>query len=168
MPVHTPPTPPHLLQRAAQGHGDELGALLRARKERVYQLVTQLLMSPSTASAAPRVRVRPDAEASDFGVDPKRQPESGEYAVSEALEDADAPLSWLSNWRLLDELHLAFCALPYAERQALILADVEGLAGDQVAWLLNLTEAEVLVRRARGRELLQKQLLASPQTRQSA
>ena len=88
--------------------------------------------------------------------------------MGDALEEADAPLSWLSNWRLLDELHLAFCALPYAERQALILADVEGLAGDQVAWLLNLTEAEVLARRARGRELLQKQLLASPQTRQSA
>jgi DNA-directed RNA polymerase specialized sigma24 family protein len=165
MPLQSLPTPPHLLQRAAQGHADALGSLLRTRKDRVYQLVTTLMLARSTAPAASRLRAQLDADAND---ECSRQPPSGEYPVGQVLEGLPPSLSWLANWRLLDELHLAFCALPYSERQALILADVEGLAGDQVAWLLNLTEAEVLVRRARGRELLQKQLLSSPQTCQSA
>jgi len=165
MPLHSLPTPPHLLQRAAQGHVDALGSLLRARRERVYQLATALVMSPSTDSVAAPGRTRPD---NDQQAADSSQPVSGEYPVSPAAEEQASVLSWLANWRFLDELHLAFCALPYAERQALILADVEGLAGDQVAWLLNLTEAEVLARRVRARTLLKKQLLASPQTCQSA
>lgn len=155
------PTPPHLLQRAAQGHTDALGSLLRARKERVYQLVTALLMGPLE-------RARDAGVAAAKHSDRKRQPASGEYALGPVHDAGPHPLSWLSNWRLMDELQSALSALPYAERQALILAEVEGLASDQVAWLLNLSEGEVLARIACARRLLHAQLLSSPQTCQSA
>jgi DNA-directed RNA polymerase specialized sigma24 family protein len=144
-----------MLQRAAQGNVDALGSLLRARKERVYQLVTTLVMGPPRPSTA--------------ALEDRRRPASGEFALSPTHDgDGAAQLPWLANWRLLDELQAALGALPYAERQALILADVEGLASDQVAWLLNLDEAEIVGRLERARRLLQTQLLSSPQTCQSA
>lgn len=146
------PTPPHLLERAAHGNKEAMSDLVRARMERVYQLAATLL-------------------AGQLGTEPPaalRAEESGEYPVAPPSGSPLRPESLWRSWHLASDLQRAICALPDAERQVLVLEDVEGLASDQVAWLLNLSEAEIEQRRSRARLKLRELLLARRSHAQSA
>ena len=174
---HPQPTPPHLLQRAAQGDAEALSALICVRKERVYQLATTLragrldpLISsdaPDTAEALAEVSASAGGLqrwASSMGstlqamAQPQAvssQPERDRPSLSELTPDC-----LLARWRLIFELHCAVAALPTKYREVLVLVDLEGLEQTQVAWLLNLGEAETRTRLRRARALVRERLLA--------
>lgn len=124
------PTPPHLLQRAARGSEPALDTLVRRRKERAYQLATSL-----------------------------RGGVVGWQLDVEHPAEAVTPDALLARWEQVFALHRAVSALPLEAREVLVLADLEGLELEQVAWLLDLSEEETHVRLLQARALVRDELL---------
>ncbi|HEX6245176.1 MAG TPA: sigma factor-like helix-turn-helix DNA-binding protein, partial [Polyangiales bacterium] len=136
-------SPPQLLQRAAHGDRDAVLHLVRARKEDVYRFAAELIAGKLDEAG------------------PTERDESGEYPVDEARRDDPlAPEALLRSWHVVQELHRALCELDERDLELVVLNDIEGLAGDQVAWLLNLSEREVYTRLRRARRQLRQHLLS--------
>jgi DNA-directed RNA polymerase specialized sigma24 family protein len=124
------PTPPHLLQRAARGSEPALDTLVRRRKERAYQLATSL-----------------------------RDGVVGWQLDEERPAEAVTPEALLARWEQVFALHRAVSALPLESRELLVLADLEGLELEQVAWLLDISEHEAKARLLQARAVLRDELL---------
>ena len=81
----------------------------------------------------------------------------GEPAEHDSLDVLGARAGWGSTsdfshrFEVEDELQWALAKLPEAERQVLVLRDIEGLSGDEVAEALGLSVAAMKSRLHRGR-----------------
>ena len=85
------------------------------------------------------------------------------YAPQHAKEqsgdgEALSPELLLERFRLVQEVHHAIAALPLEYRRVLILRDLEGLPGEQVAGMLELPVATMKTRLHRARHMLRDQL----------
>jgi DNA-directed RNA polymerase specialized sigma24 family protein len=121
--------------------------LVRARKEDVYRFAAALIADKLDATPGRRAEAGRD--------------ESGEYPVDLArLDDPLGPEALLRSWHVVQELHRALCTLDDEELELVVLSDIEGLASDQVAWLLDLRESDLYLRLRRARRRLREQLLS--------
>ena len=125
----TTPTPPPLLQRAARGSEPALDALARRHKERAYHVAASLRAGVLT----------PD--------------------TFEAPQQALTPEALLERWELVFALHRVVSMLPAAHREVMVLADLEGLEPEQVAWLLDLDQSTVQARLSQARRRVGQQLM---------
>jgi DNA-directed RNA polymerase specialized sigma24 family protein len=125
------PTPPHLLRRAARGSEQALHTFVHMRKERAYYFACSL-----------------------------RAGELEPHFPEELDAHAMTPDALLGRWDLVFALHRAVAALPRAQREVLVLADLEGLDSEQVAWLLDLDERELQLRLLQARTLVREQLMS--------
>jgi RNA polymerase sigma-70 factor (ECF subfamily) len=71
---------------------------------------------------------------------------------------AMSPEQWLERWQLVSAVHRAIAALPQTCREVLLLRDIEGLSGSEVASMLNISEAAMKIRLHRARTMLREQL----------
>jgi DNA-directed RNA polymerase specialized sigma24 family protein len=152
------PSPPQLLQRAAQGNQEALSALVRARKERAYRLVVALL-EPELVSRA-EIDMQHLADECAGTPDLLRLPPIAGEVPRARPDPAVTPQILLASWHLVLDLFRALSALPDEHREVLVLIDLEGLEGEQAAWLLKLDYAETLQRVLQARCLLREQLLS--------
>jgi RNA polymerase sigma-70 factor (ECF subfamily) len=75
------------------------------------------------------------------------------------VDDVDAvaaaelePELALQRWRLVEAVHRAIAALEMPYREVIVLRDLEGLSGEQVAAALGLSEAAMKSRLHRARQ----------------
>ena len=152
------PSPPLLLQRAAHGDRNAVLDLVRARREDVYQFAADLIAGKLEAAAKP---LHAGASRKKQEREEHARDESGEYPVGLAhRDDPLGPETLLRSWHLVQELHRALCALDDRALELVVLIDIEGLASDQVAWLLDLSEAEIYLGLRSARRQLRDQLLS--------
>jgi RNA polymerase sigma-70 factor, ECF subfamily len=76
-------------------------------------------------------------------------------------ESTPSPEVLLDRFQLVQEVHRAIASLPLEYRKVLILRDLEGLPGEEVAHMLHLTEAAMKTRLHRARHMLRERLLTS-------
>ena len=125
----TTPTPPPLLQRAARGSEPALDALARGHKERAYHVAANLRTGALTTDAL------------------------------EPPQPALTPEALLERWELVFALHRVVSMLPATHREVMVLADLEGLDLEQVAWLLDLDQNTVQARLSQARRRVGQQLM---------
>jgi RNA polymerase sigma-70 factor (ECF subfamily) len=114
--------------------------------------------------------VREETESQEYAVDPARfQSAQSRYAGHWLLKPSaeDFPEEQLLAGELDDVLRRAIRRLPPAQSEVVRLRDVEGLPGEEVCQLLNLTEGNQRVLLHRGRSRIRAALdeyLATPAT----
>jgi RNA polymerase sigma-70 factor (ECF subfamily) len=69
-----------------------------------------------------------------------------------------SPEKLLERWQLIDGVHRAIATLPTDYRQVLILRDIEGLPGDEVSSMLNISEAAMKTRLHRARSMMRDRI----------
>ena len=70
-----------------------------------------------------------------------------------------SPEEMMERWQLIDEVHGAIAALPKIYRQVLLLRDIDGQSGEQVAQALRVSEAAMKTRLHRARQMMRDHLI---------
>ena len=175
---------PHetMLKAAVAGDNAALEALVRAHHDRVYRFGVRVCRDSFDADDAvqeaftklaqrPDVVRNPGALSWLFSVvwstcmrllrpfSKGRVPlgATGEEVAS-IPSDALGPHEALERWRLVEAVHLAIAKLPQAQREVLVLRDLEGLSGPEVAQALHLDETAMKSRLHRARNELRSSL----------
>jgi len=168
-----------LLDAAAHGDDQALAELVRRYHHRVYRFGKRVCRDGYDAddavqeafiklSARPDVAAHPGALAWLFTVVRNaclrllRPFANGEREPLSGLEHAEAgatPEDALARFELVRQVHAAIAALEPAQREVLVLRDLEGLSGAATAAALGLTEANMKTRLHRARLALRAALL---------
>jgi len=180
-----------VLHDAVEGNDEALSALIRVYHDRVYRFGRRVCRDHYDADDAVQEAFIKLARRRDVQQDQgvlswlmsvvrhaclrmlrrfhrSRPPLAEDTAVHEGAADSGAasPEALLERFRLVQEVHHAIAALPLDYRKVLILRDVEGLTGEEVARMLQLSEAAMKTRLHRARRMLGERLLrADPELR---
>lgn len=170
-----------LLRSAAAGDDEALTPLVRAYHERVYRFGLRACRDAFDADDAVQEAFSRLAYRADVQCDPGvlawllttvrrtcqrllrpfvRQQRLGERLdeVDEAPSEAPSPEAALERWQLVSSVHAAIARLPAPYREVLVLRDLEGMSGDEVAQRLGLSEAAMKSRLHRARNLVRDEL----------
>jgi RNA polymerase sigma-70 factor, ECF subfamily len=174
---------------AAAGDDEALARLVRAYHDRVYRFGVRVCRDSFDADDAVQEAFSRLARRADVVRDPSAlswlftvvrntcsrllRPFARERrtlgARVDAAEIADAvpsaaldPEQSLERWRLVDSVHAAIATLPRAQREVLVLRDLEGLTGPETCAALGLTEATMKARLHTARTELRAALARPP------
>lgn len=168
-----------VLRDAVGGSDEALATLIRVYHDRVYRFGRSVCRDHFDADDAVqeafiKLARRPDVQR-DQGVlswlmsvvrntclrmlrrFARSQPLLTERSL-EHNESTPLPDALLDRFRLVQEVHHAIATLSLEYRKVLILRDLEGLPGEEVARMLQLTEAAMKTRLHRARQMLRERL----------
>jgi RNA polymerase sigma-70 factor (ECF subfamily) len=169
-----------LLERARQGDPEALSSLVRLHHDRVYRYGRRVCLEADVDDAVQEAFVSL-SRSIDRVQDPigwllqtvkhwclrllrpfaRQRRALGEVEHEADLSsESDNPARALERWRLVEAVHRALGRLDLKYREVLVLRDLEGLSGPEVATALGLSEEAMKTRlhRARGqlRDLLRE------------
>ncbi|AKF05208.1 RNA polymerase sigma factor [Sandaracinus amylolyticus] len=171
------------LRAAIAGEGDALEALVRAYHDRVYRFGLRACrdrfdaddaVQEAFAKLALRPDVQRDAGALSWLMSVVRnaclrllRPFARARArLGERVDDVDGvasetitPDAAMERFELVQRVHRAIATLAPTYREVLILRDLEGCSGDEVAATLGISEAAMKSRLHRARSLVREALL---------
>lgn len=169
-----------VLRDAVDGSDEALATLIRTYHDRVYRFGRSVCRDhfdtdDAVQEAFVKLARRPDVQR-DRGVlswlmsvvrntclrmfrhFAQARPLLAERASSHE-ESTLRPDVLLDRFRLVQEVHAAIATLPLDYRKVLILRDLEGLSGEEVARMLQLPEATMKTRLHRARQQLRVRLM---------
>jgi RNA polymerase sigma-70 factor (ECF subfamily) len=171
-----------ILRDAVEGSDEALGVLVRLYHDRVYRFGRRVCRDHFDADDAVqeafiKLARRPDVQRDQavlswlmsvvrnsclrllrsFSRSPPRLSERHDQVATAAPESS--PDAILDRWRLVQEVHRAIATLPLDYRKVLLLRDVEGLSGEEVARMLRISEAAAKSRLHRARRMMREQLM---------
>jgi RNA polymerase sigma-70 factor (ECF subfamily) len=170
-----------VLRSAVEGSDEALGALVRTYHDRVYRFGRRVCRDHFDADDAVqeafiKLARRPDIQRDITvlswlmtvvrntclrmmrGIS-RAVPRLSERSAEDGFGITEqSPESLFERWQLVNGVHRAIAALPSDYRQVLLLRDIEGLSGEEVATSLQISEAAMKTRLHRARAMMREQL----------
>lgn len=178
----------NLLRAAASGDDQALETLVREYHHRVHRFGVRVCRDRFDADDAVqeafmKLSQRPDVQRDRgalswlmttvrnaclrmFRPFTRERARLGDRIALEAIVDARTPDRALERWRVIEIVHRAIASLPPDARNVLVLRDIEGMSGEDVASMLGISVAAMKSRLFRARTTMRSLLLEHDEIRE--